>query len=119
MELSREVQKMLDQIHRLTFELESWTAQLAQPGDASDTRYVGDVEAAYQRLKAGMGRSSDVLLRKLSVPSSPGGAILVACLDGIADTEMVDQDIIEPMLSTNVSPQSWDQGMWTCQSIDD
>lgn len=71
--------------------------------------YIPDVEAAYQRIRASLGRSSDVILRKIVIPACPDGPVLIACLDGMADTQMVDQDIIQRLLASHAAPARWDE----------
>ncbi|NMP21200.1 spore germination protein [Sulfobacillus sp. DSM 109850] len=99
----------MSDIRRLHQELNSWTEVLALDPMASVDQYVPDVPAAYQRLKAGVGQNSDVLMRYLQVPSLPGEQVLVVCLDGISETQMVDQDIIEHLLKTTTRPDLWNE----------
>lgn len=107
---AKDVQKLAKILEQ---EVAGWVADLAQnPGAAADD-YVPDVQAAYERIKAGMGRSSDILLRRITVPSCPDGSVLIASVDGMADTQMVDQDIIAPLLTTKVPPEQWDQAAIT------
>ncbi len=109
----QEIQDILTEIQRLHQELDSWTAALAADPLAPEDHYVPNVAAAYQRIKAGIGRNSDVLMRYLQVPSSPAGPVLMVCLDGISDTQMVDQDIVEQLLTASASPNSWDETVVT------
>ncbi len=99
--------KQLDQ------ELSGWLAALNLAPTTPADQYVPDVNAAYEQLKAGMGRSSDVLLRKVQVPACREDVVLIACLDGMADTQMVDQDIIQRLMSTKSAPDTWDQTAMT------
>ncbi|MCY0879897.1 MAG: spore germination protein [Firmicutes bacterium] len=105
------IQEILTELRQLDETLESWLAQLAQNPLSGAAEYVGDVRAAYARLKAGMGRNSDVLLRFLTVPACPDGPVLVAAVDGLTDTQMVDQDVIQPLLTTQSPPAGWGQGV--------
>lgn len=109
-EFSKELQTLLK---RLNQDINGWTAALGQDPSAPADQYVPGVEAAYQRLKAGMGKSSDVLLRKIEVPSCPASPVLIACIDGMADTQMVDQDIIQPLMATEKEPSTWDRNTMT------
>lgn len=93
----------------LDLEVAGWLESMEQKPSGSALRYVPDIELAYQRLQSGMGRNTDVLMRKLSVPSCPEGPVLIACLDGMADTQMVDQDIIQRLLTSSTSPHRWDE----------
>ncbi len=70
--------------------------------------YVPGIEQAYLRIKNDMGQSPDVLLRKIRVPACPQGPVLIACIDGLSDSQMVDQDIIAPLLQTTADPKTWD-----------
>lgn len=108
-----DVYAIITQIQQLTAQLDSWSTQLQeQPQRGSDASF-GNVHVAYQRLQAGMGRNSDVSLRYITIPASPRGPILVTSIDGMADTDMLNQGIIQPLLSTKLSPDLWDQGALT------
>lgn len=101
----------------LVLQLDGWVSDLSRhPGRSAD-RYGGDVEAAYRRLKSGMGRNSDVLMRKIQVPSVGSGTVLVVSIDGLTDTQMVDQDIIGPLLQAKTPPDTWDQTVLTPNHI--
>jgi spore germination protein KA len=105
------IQDILTELQQLEETVSSWLSALAAQPTASATQYVDNVPAAYARLKAGMGRNADVLLRYLTVPSCPAGPVLVAAIDGLTDTQMVDQDIIRPLLATKTPPDQWGQGV--------
>ncbi|MCY0886550.1 MAG: hypothetical protein OWV35_11860, partial [Firmicutes bacterium] len=70
-------------------------------------RYWPDLDAAYQRLAAGIGQSPDVLLRWLAVPAVTPARVLLAAVDGLADTRTLDQDVIAPLLRTHHPPAEW------------
>ena len=99
---------MVAQIERLSGELDSWTRALSLNPSASPKDYVPDLRVVYERLKSGMGRSSDVLIRRLAVPSCPE-RILVASVDGITDTTVVDEDVLKPLMTTTAAPAEWDE----------
>lgn len=105
-----EVGDLVSLTDRLTEELSAWLSAFrgvpAAPADA----YVADVKAAYSRIKAGVGRSSDVLTRFIRVPTCPDGDVLVVCIDGIVQTELIDQCIVQPLLGTKVPPDQWNRG---------
>lgn len=103
---------------KLGNELESWTAVLRQNAAAGPSTYVPNVPAAYHRIKAGMGRNSDVWLRYLNVPACPEGPILVAAVDGITNSTILDQNVLAPLLKTNRAPSQWDQGAVDPLSVD-
>ncbi|MHB1610463.1 MAG: spore germination protein [Sulfobacillus sp.] len=72
-------------------------------------QYVPDMESAYQRIKAEMGSSPDVILRYLQVPACQPHRVLIAYIDGLTDSQMVDQDIIAPLLQASSPADQWDQ----------
>lgn len=55
--------------------------------------YDGRVDAATKRLKSGIGRSPDVILRRFRV-GGDGPEALCAFVDGLAENQMVDQDLM-------------------------
>ncbi|OLZ11360.1 spore germination protein [Sulfobacillus thermosulfidooxidans] len=93
-------------------ELEGWIKLLSEP-PYSLLQYSPDLSAVYDRLKSGFGSSPDVLLRWIVVPSCAPHKVLVASIDGLSDTQMVDQDIIAPLLKTTTSPASWGESTIT------
>ncbi|WP_028963300.1 spore germination protein [Sulfobacillus thermosulfidooxidans] len=93
-------------------ELEGWIKLLSEP-PYSLLQYSPDLSAVYDRLKSGFGSSPDVLLRWIIVPSCAPHKVLVASIDGLSDTQMVDQDIIAPLLKTTTSPASWGENTIT------
>ena len=101
-----EVGGLTEMLDRFGRDLDRWISQLPVVHPAAPDEYTPDVAAAYQRLKAGIGRSSDVLMRRVLTPACPE-PVLVACVDGLADTQMVDQDIILPLLATSEPPRRW------------
>lgn len=103
------LRELIEALKNLDHKVSAWLSVLQKNPTASADQYVPDVEAAYQRIQAGMGRSSDVILRKIATPACPDGPVLIACLDGMADTQMVDQDIIQRLLSSHTAPARWDE----------
>ncbi len=93
-------------VRNLLQTLEAWIA-LQKDGSLALTRYTPDVPAAYNRIKAGFGTSPDVLLRWLQVPACAPDKVLLASIDGLSNTQMVDQDIVAPLLQTHADPASW------------
>lgn len=91
-------------------ELESWTQTLRRAPDSGPHTYVGDVRAAYDHIKAGIGRNTDVVIRKIQVPACSEGPVLLVCLDDIVEIHTVEQNIVEPLLRTKVPADKWDQG---------
>ncbi len=93
-------------------ELDGWILMLQQAPDAL-TRYYPNVQGAYHRLKAGLGSSPDVLLRWITVPAYKPDKVLIASIDGMSDSQMVDQDIIAPLLKTTEPAESWGESVIT------
>jgi spore germination protein KA len=71
--------------------------------------YVPDIESAYQRIKTAMGSSPDIILRYIQVPACQPDRVLIAYIDGLSDSQMVDQDLIAPLLQASAAPDQWDQ----------
>ncbi|AUW92835.1 spore germination protein [Sulfobacillus thermotolerans] len=92
--------------------LEAWLA-LQSEGPLALTHYTPNVQAAYNRIKSGFGTSPDVLLRWLQVPACAPEKVLIASIDGLSDTQMVDQDIVAPLLTTHEDPASWGENTLT------
>lgn len=69
--------------------------------------YTPNIEAAYKKIKASMGSSPDVILRRLRVPACEPESILLAYIDGLVDLQRVDESIIAPLLQTQLVPQLW------------
>lgn len=89
--------------------VDGFIQSLAKQPTTPVSDYVPGVEQAYWRLKNGIGRSPDILLRKIRVPACPQGPVLIACVDGLSDSQMVDQDIIAPLLQATADPKTWDE----------
>lgn len=107
------IDTLTTELAALATQVEVWLSDLRQGRNILPTTYLPDVDAAYTLLKQGMGRNSDVLLRKIRVPACPDGPVLVASVDGLADSQMVDQDIIRPLLTTRLPPEQWNEGAVT------
>ncbi len=65
------------------------------PTSPSPGRFHGRVADAYRRLHAGIGQSSDIILRRLRLGPMPA---LLAFENGLADNAMVDRDILASLL---------------------
>ncbi len=74
------------------------------------TAYTPDMAAAHERIKSGMGQSPDVVLRWVDVPACAPGRVLVAYVDGMVDTQVIDQDVLGPLQTTVSPPSTWDRG---------
>jgi hypothetical protein len=95
-------------VKTLRRELDAWIATLEEAPRSSADAYQPNVEIAYRRLKAEMGENTDVLIRRIRVPSC-AEPVVVAYVDGMADTQMVDQDIVGPLLATQDPPEQWSE----------
>jgi spore germination protein KA len=95
---------------QLRDQLESWTAVLQRAPVSDPQSYVGDVQATYDRIKAGIGRNSDVVVRKIQVPACPSGPVLLVCLDDIVETHTIEQNIVDPLFKTSLPADQWDEG---------
>lgn len=102
----------------LQYRLDGLLGSLGSSAQASVSTYQASPELVLSRLRGGIGQNSDVFIRQLNVPSCPAGPVVVACIDGIADTQVVDQDIIAPLLSTTTPPQDWDKAAITPAHIE-
>ncbi len=71
--------------------------------------YEPNVGSAYERIRAEMGSSPDIILRYIQVPACQAHQVLIAYIDGLTDIQMVDQDIIAPLLEAQSGPEDWDQ----------
>ncbi len=57
----------------------------------------GSLEAAEKRLRAGIGRSGDVVLRPFRVGGAGGWPALLCFLQGLTDNAMIDRDVMIPL----------------------
>ncbi|MBX5466119.1 MAG: spore germination protein [Firmicutes bacterium] len=96
----------------LQFRIDAWLPLFAQ-GPTSVNTFAPDPPAVLARLHGGIGLNQDVFIRRLKVPACPQGPVILACIDGISDARMVDQDIVAPLLTTREPPDTWDQTVFT------
>lgn len=73
----------------------------------SDDDYVEDIAMAHRRLNSAMGPSPDIVYRYLAIPALPGEMILLAYITGITDSQVVDSDVVSPLLTTSSPPDQW------------
>lgn len=104
---------LVTELKALDTQLSSWLESASQSPVVPVDTYVDDLDTAWALLKEGMGRNGDVLLRKIQVPACGQELVLIASVDGLTDTQMIDQDIIRPLLATDLPPDRWDQGAMT------
>jgi hypothetical protein len=90
-------------------EIETDLARLAMGTGPLPHLARGDIEAVAKYLRLELGESPDLVLRQLAVPATRPSLALVAYIDGLVDTEMVDEAVIAPLLTTEVSPTEWDR----------
>lgn len=96
---------------QLLAEVDGWLAALAAlPPVPMPTAYTPDLAAVHRRLKSSMGRSPDVVLRWVAVPACAPDQVLVAYIDGMVDTRVLDQGVLGPLLYTQARPETWDTG---------
>lgn len=91
---------LLELLYTLRQTLDGWLSELRHGSPSSIEYYTPDLTVVYQRLKAGMGSSPDVLMRWLDVPACAPERVLMANIDGLSNAQMVDQDIVAPLLQT-------------------
>ena len=88
--------------------LDVWLRELAGADGLPSATYVPDLQVARKRIEMGMGTSPDVVTRFVAV-STETEPILVAYVESLVDTQVVDQDILAPLLTTTVPPEEWDR----------
>ncbi|PSR20863.1 MAG: spore germination protein [Sulfobacillus thermosulfidooxidans] len=66
-----------------------------------------DITAVEKYLQTQLLKSPDFISR--IIQTARGERVLIAYIDGLVDTTMVDQDIIAPLLKTKVPASSWNQ----------
>lgn len=91
------VKSVLTQAQTLGQRLEAFVDDLtssASSDPGSLDTYSGNIEAAYARLKSTVGGSADVIVRRFKIGRERPLPALLAFVDGLADSQMVDQDTI-------------------------
>ncbi len=83
---------LLTETSTLQKRLESLAKELQASGSV-DT-FSGSVELAYNRLKNTIGQSPDVILRRFFIGRDVQVPALMAFVDGLAESQIVDQDIL-------------------------
>ncbi len=83
---------LLTETSTLQKRLESLAKELQASGSV-DT-FSGSVELAYNRLKNTIGQSPDVILRRFFIGKDVQVPALMAFVDGLAESQIVDQDIL-------------------------
>ncbi|WP_242968380.1 spore germination protein [Sulfobacillus sp. hq2] len=96
----RDVQQISESSGRLLAELAAWK-------ELTPDTISGDLPAIEQYLKSELNKSPDAIVRVVECGSQQ--RVLMVYIDGLVDTEMVDQDIIAPLLKTTAPPDHWDQ----------
>jgi spore germination protein KA len=66
-----------------------------------------DIETARRWLKAELGTSPDLVLRELAVPATSPATVLIAYLDGLVNTVILDENVVEPLLAATTHPDTW------------
>lgn len=70
------------------------TALRLRLASAAPSRYDGRVGPALRRLRAGIGTSADVIIRTFRVGGPGGLGAIAVFVDGLADNQMIDQDLL-------------------------
>ena len=83
----RDVQQISESSGRLLAELAAWK-------ELTPDTISGDLPAIEQYLKSELNKSPDAIVRVVECGSQQ--RVLMVYIDGLVDTEMVDQDIIAP-----------------------
>lgn len=105
----RHVSQLEQLCDTLSHVLDRWIGQLSSSSD-SDPHYRPDVRAAYRRIKNGMGSSPDVVLRWVEVEKDT--LVLLAYIDELVDNQVVDQDILSPIVQTTRPAPEWGRGVF-------
>jgi spore germination protein KA len=100
--------EVVQECQRLTVKLDAWLESLGQGGSPPQTdAYVPDMALVHRRIKKEMGESPDVVMRWVAVPSLKGKQALVVYVDGMMDSQMLDQDVLGPLQQTTTPPDTW------------
>ncbi|MCY0879112.1 MAG: spore germination protein [Firmicutes bacterium] len=86
------LKQLISQAGALDQELEALTRTLHPT--ASLDEFPGDIDAVYDRLKSGVGQSPDIIIRRFLMGEKAKIPALLTFVDGLTDTEMIDQDTI-------------------------
>ncbi len=104
-------------VEDLTRSVQHTTEHIQALITATHDRYVPDIPAASRRIRMAMGPSPDLILRSLTVPACGSASVLIAYLDSVTDPQVVDHDLIAPLLRTTAPAPTWDQSTLTAGSI--
>ena len=83
---------LLTETSTLEKRLESLAKDLNRSGSLD--AFSGDVETAYTRLKNAVGQSPDIILRRFLIGKDVKIPALLAFVDGLAESQIIDQDTI-------------------------
>jgi Bacillus/Clostridium GerA spore germination protein. len=64
----------------------------------------GDINTVERQLLDMIGETSDFIIKK--IPGGNGPAVLIACIEGLSDKNLLDRDILEPVMAYHNDPQS-------------
>lgn len=79
--------------------------------------YTPNMEVAYETIKASMGSSPDVILRRLRVPACQPDPLLLVYIDGLVDLQRMEDSIIAPLLQTQLAPELWASALFLSGDI--
>ena len=91
-----QAQALVTEAQSLAGKLSGLLADLDAPGGHL-SKFGGNVEGAYDRLKYTVGQSPDIILRRITLGENLKLPALVAFADGMVDNEIVDQDTVRVM----------------------
>lgn len=74
---------------------------------ANSDIYGGNVAEAHRHLQDAMGPSPDVVYRYITVPALPDQPILLTYITGITDSQIVDTEVVAPLLLTSTPADQW------------
>ncbi|MGC8488550.1 MAG: spore germination protein [Clostridia bacterium] len=72
-------------------------------------RYIPDLSAVHARMGDETGQAPDLVRRWVKVPSSGSSMVLAAYIQGLVDRDVVDRDVLAPLLAGRSHPDEWDQ----------
>lgn len=78
--------------------------QNADAGNPDGSPIPPDLDAVEQQLYQTVGKSSDLIIRKLPVDGSP--AVLIVCIDGLCDKDLLDRDVVGHIMEYHPVSQS-------------
>lgn len=103
------LQAFTSSCQKLTVKIDSWLTELTREPPVPPDSYVPDLRRVYERLKAEIGMAPDVVIRWVEVPALGTEPLLLAYVESLVDTQVVDQDLLSPLLTATTPPERWDR----------